>query len=179
MPTYVSLLRAVNVAGVTVTTASLRAIHDALGYSEVTTYIQTGNTVFRASARSASAVAKAIEGEIARELGIEVAVVVRTPAELAQIVAENPFLRRGADAAKLHVTFLAATPGSPDLAALRAVKSGRDEFELVGREVYVHCPDGYGTTKLNNALFERKLAVAATTRNWRTVTKLHELASAR
>ena len=51
-----------------------------------------------------------------------------------------------------------------------------DEFEVVGREVYLHCPEGYGRSKLSNAYFERKLGVAGTTRNWRTVTTLAELA---
>jgi uncharacterized protein (DUF1697 family) len=99
-------------------------------------------------------------------------VLLRTRAELAKLVAGNPFLRAGKDPSTLHVTFLADVPGG---ARIEAPGSGADEFRIVRREVYVHCPNGYGRSKLSNAFFEKKLGVVATTRNWRTVTTLAEL----
>jgi uncharacterized protein (DUF1697 family) len=74
------------------------------------------------------------------------------------------------------VTFLAVDGDPARAAAIEAVGYEPDEFRLMGREVYLHCPEGYGRTKLNNAFWERRLRVAATTRNWNTVTTLLQLA---
>jgi uncharacterized protein (DUF1697 family) len=73
------------------------------------------------------------------------------------------------------VTFLAEPPDRDRVAGLNSPTDG-DELSVVGREVYLHCPNGYGRSKLSNAYFERALEVAATTRSWKTVTKLHDLA---
>jgi len=75
------------------------------------------------------------------------------------------------------VTFLAKQPGEDKLSAFEAPPSGRDELVIIGREVYVHTPDGYGNSKLNGSLLERRLGVVSTTRNWNTVTKLCDLAA--
>lgn len=92
------------------------------------------------------------------------------------MVAGNPFLGGSADPAKLHVTFLAEAPDRARAAALVAPAGQPDQLSLVGTDVYLHCPDGYGRTKLNNAFLEQKLSVAASTRNWKTVGTLAELA---
>ena len=92
------------------------------------------------------------------------------------MVAGNPFLGRGANLSGLHVTFLSEAPAPERAARLAAPEREPAELVLAGREVYLRCPDGYGRTKLNNAFFERRLALPATTRNWRTVTALRELA---
>ena len=79
---------------------------------------------------------------------------------------------------KVHVTFLVDKPAAAKVAAIDASKFAPDEFEVIGREVHLHCPDGYGRSKLNNAFFEKKLAQRGTTRNWRTVTTLAEMTGA-
>jgi uncharacterized protein (DUF1697 family) len=178
MPTYVSLLRAINVSGRNrLPMAELRALFEAHGHHDVATYLQSGNVVSRSSGRSAAAVARTIEAAIATDLGLDVTVLVRTPAELALVLAGNPFLGTGADPARLHVTFLAGTPGRAPVDALDGRAFAPDEFAVHGREVYVHCPGGYGKTRIDNTYFERKLGVAATTRNWKTLTRLTELSS--
>ena len=131
----------------------------------------------RTGARSAATVARAIEQAIADDLGLDVTVLVRTPAELARTVRANPFPGRGADVGTLHVTFLAEPAAATKVRALDAEAFAPDTFSMHGREVYVHCPNGYGRTKINNTWFERKLGVAATTRNWKTVNQLVELAA--
>ena len=88
----------------------------------------------------------------------------------------NPFVARGADPTKLHVTFLATEGPRATTAALDGTEFEPDRFRVQGREVYVSCPGGYGRTVINNTWFERKLGVTATTRNWNTVCKLVELA---
>jgi len=183
VPIYVSLLRGINVSGRNrIAMADLRALYEAQGHTNVTTYVQSGNVVSTCRSKSEAKVADAIEQAIAHDLGLEVTVLVRTPAALGRVLAADPFASGRADRAKLHVTFLRDEPAG---AAVRAVAApavaarfAPDEFVIAGREVYLHCPNGYGTTKINNAFFEKKLEVAATTRNWKTVTQLAELAGA-
>jgi uncharacterized protein (DUF1697 family) len=175
MVAYVAMLRGINVGGKNkIKMSDLQALFVGLGHAVVTTYIQSGNVVFTSGAKSAAAVTAAIEQRIVREFGSEVSIVLRTKAELAKVIAGNPFAV--GDLAKVHVTFLAQKPEAPLVRALAEHRSPPDEFRVVGREVYLRCPNGYGKTKLNNTFWERKLKVAATTRNWNTVTKLIELA---
>lgn len=154
----------------------LQALFVALGHSDVTTYIQSGNIIFKSSAGRPSQLAGVIEARITQDLGLTVTVLLRTKDELAQVIASNPFSRQGIDPAKLHVTFLADAPDSALVRRVDVHTAEPDEFRVLGREIYLHCPQGYGRTKLNNAFWERRLGVAATTRNWNTVTRLFQLA---
>jgi len=173
---YVALLRGINVGGRTkVAMADLRQLFADLGHADATTYIQSGNVVFRSPVDDVAQLGGDIEGRIARDLGVTVTVLLRTRDELAQVVAANPFLGTGADESKLHVTFLVDAPQDAVAAGLETPAGEPDELSLVGREVFLHCPNGYGRTKVNNAFIERRLGVAATTRNWRTVTKLLDM----
>jgi uncharacterized protein (DUF1697 family) len=177
MPRYVALLRSVNVAGHgRVAMDELRAAFDALGYSGVSTYIQTGNVLFTTSSRSEANIAGAIEQRLAEDFGDSPAVLVRSVAELQRVGASSPYAKAGADPARHHVTFLATEPPKAALDALRLPPSGRDELVVEGKEVYVHTPDGYGNSKYTGSFIERRLGVVSTTRNWNTVTKLCELA---
>jgi uncharacterized protein (DUF1697 family) len=176
---YVALLRAVNLgARNKVSMKDLRALCEELGLEDVTTYVQSGNVVFTSAAGSETEAAAQIERELDSCLGLTVTVLVRSGEQLAEIVAANPFRDRGSEPTRLHVTFLAAAPADDAVGELAAESFEPDEFEVVGREVYLHCPGGYGKSKLSNAYFERKLGVVGTTRNWRTVTTLAELAQA-
>jgi uncharacterized protein (DUF1697 family) len=74
------------------------------------------------------------------------------------------------------VTFLARAVEKPALEKLDALAGTRDQYRLVGREIYLHCPVNYGETKLSNKAIEKVLTVGATTRNWKTVTALYEMA---
>jgi uncharacterized protein (DUF1697 family) len=178
MATYVAMLRGINVGGrAKVAMAELRQLFADLGHTDVQTYIQSGNVVF-ATRAARERVAVDLEQRIGADLGVDVTVVLRTAQDLARIVAKNPFVGRGADPSTLHVTFLAGAAGSGAAGRLDAPDAGPDELIVAGRDVYLHCPNGYGRTKLNNTFIERRLGARATTRNWRTVTKLLELASA-
>lgn len=178
MTTYVALLRGVNLgARNKVSMADLRTPFESLGAEDVQTYVQSGNVVFKSRVRSAARLAGDIERLIDRELGLEISVMVRTRRQLAEIVAGNPFEASEADGTKLHVTFLAKAPKRSRALALEPESFEPDAFQVHGREVYVHTPQGYGKSKLSNAYFEKQFGVAGTTRNWNTVTKLAELAS--
>jgi uncharacterized protein (DUF1697 family) len=174
---YVALLRGINVGGHgKVAMAELRAGFVDMGFGDASTYIQSGNVVFSASG-PATTLRSVIEKGIGTRFGLDVTVVLRTRAQLAAIIERNPLAGGGRDPAKLHVTFLVSTPTAPRRSGLDADAFLPDEFRVAGREVYVHCPEGYGRTKLNNAFFERSLGVAATTRTLRTVTTLEAMLS--
>ncbi len=173
--TWVALLRGVNLGSHNkVSMAALRELFSDLGAEDVATYVQSGNVVFR-SARSRAALTKAIEGEIRKRFGLDVTVVLRTKAELAKLVAGNPFEKQS-DPTKLHVSFLVQAPERGRTRELEKQEFEPDEFRVTRDAVYLHCPKGYGRSKLSNAFFEKQLGVRATTRNWRTVATLAEMA---
>jgi uncharacterized protein (DUF1697 family) len=174
----VALLRGINVGGHRkVPMATLRTAFEDAGYEDVTTYIQSGNVVFSHRERPAAELRADIEAVIADAMGFEVPVMVRTRAELADVVAGNPY--SGIEATTLHVLFLAddVTAGAlADLDALDVDRFAPETLVRSGCEIYLHLPDGMGRAKLPVAL--GRLDMATTARNWRTIEKLLELASA-
>jgi uncharacterized protein (DUF1697 family) len=179
VPTFVAMLRGINLGSHNrVAMPALRELFEALGFDDVSTYVQSGNVVFTAGGKKDdSKLAAGIERRIKKDLGLDVTVVVRTAAELKKVLGANPFLAQGKDPAGLHVTFLADKAPAAKAKDLSAEDWSPDEVKVKGREVYLHCPKGYGRSKLQNALIEKRLGTGATTRNWKTVTKLAELAS--
>ncbi|MFN0097383.1 MAG: DUF1697 domain-containing protein [Gemmatimonadaceae bacterium] len=170
MPTYIALLRAVNVGGTgKLPMAELRGMCADLGFTDVATYIQSGNVVF--STRLAAAKAKAaLERALAVRLGKPSAVILRTRDELEAVERARPF----PDAApnQLLVLFLDATP---DAAVLKTVKiPGREKLRLIGRELFIHFPDGMGQSKL-----KIPFADLGTGRNLNTVRALLALSGQR
>jgi uncharacterized protein (DUF1697 family) len=173
--TLVALLRGINVGGrAKVPMAGLRAVLEEVGLEDVTTYIQSGNVVFRSRVSVASLPGR-IEDAIADSFGVRPAVLLRTPAELEAVVDESPF----SDTAKVHVVFLERKPTAASARRLDPGRSPSDAFELVGRELYLHLPNGAGRTKLGIDYVERVLGVRATQRNWNTVLKLLALSRER
>ena len=178
MPHYIALLRSVNVAGHgRLAMADLQRSLIALGLADVTTYIQTGNVLFRSPSKSSSTVVARIERQLEQDFGSAPAVIMRTVSEMSQVLATSPFPAQGADPSRHHVTFLGDEPSREKLAIFAAPPSGRDELVIIGREIYVPTPDGYARSKLSGAMLERRLGVMSTTRNWNTVTKLCQLAA--
>ncbi len=176
--TYAALLRGVNVgAHKRIRMPDLRALVEELGCTDVRTYVQSGNVVFR-SHRGAAPLAKAIEQGIRSELGLDIAVVIRNGKQLERLVAGSPFDRLKPKKSSLYVTLLAKRPDAKRVRKLREESFEPERFELAGEDVYLFFPNGYGRSKLSNALLERRLGVAATTRNWRTVTAVADLTAA-
>jgi len=175
---YVALLRGVNLgARNKVPMAELRQRLAALGYEGVVTDIQSGNVVLWAAGTTEAQLGRAIERAVKHHFGVTAAVLVRTGAQLRATASSNPLLRRGVDPASLHVTFLAETPTAARVRALRDQAFRPDEHVVRGRDVYLRCPNGYGRSKLGNAVLERALGTIATTRNWKTVGTLADLAA--
>jgi uncharacterized protein (DUF1697 family) len=171
VPRYVALLRGVNVGGKnSVPMAQLRVAIESLGHAQVTTYIQSGNVIFTSADKVAPA---SLEKLIAATFGIEIVVVLRTPAQLAKALSANPFPK--ADQSRLHIGFMAARPPASTVATLEAQRFLPEQFSIKGTELYLHLPAGMATTKLP-AYLARALKVPTTIRTWRTVTRLAELA---
>lgn len=175
--TYIALVRGINVGGRKIIKMDqLRESFKAMGLEKVKTYVQSGNVIFKASGKSAEILSREIQERILRDFGFSVSVIVVSPEEMNRAIKGNPFLRKkGIDASKLHVTFLSQAPERSALKALEAVPAKPDEFRHSEKAIYLHCPNGYGKTKLSNNTLERVLSVRATTRNWRTVNKLYEM----
>jgi uncharacterized protein (DUF1697 family) len=175
--TWAALLRGINLgARNKVSMPQLRELFDELGYENVTTYLQSGNVLFRSPAPR-DELTREIERAIRGRFGLDITVLLRTKSELRATVARNVFADRQSDPTKLHATFLAAAPQRKRATALEQQRFEPDEFRVMRDVVYLHCPRGYGRSKLSNAFFEKQLDVVATTRNWRTVTALAELAN--
>ncbi len=179
MPTYISLIRGINVGGhKTVKMDELRKAVEALGFEQVRTYVQSGNIVFQAPKQSAVTLSKKIEAVILKKFGHEAAVITKTPEELKAAIESNPFSKRKAIAEdRLYVTFLSGCPDAANVKKLDAVSSGDDEYRWHEDILYFHLPNGAGNSKLVTAPFEKWFALRATTRNWRTVNNLHQMAT--
>ncbi|MFL5680981.1 MAG: DUF1697 domain-containing protein [Chloroflexota bacterium] len=170
----VSLLRGINVGSAKrIAMAQLREIYESIGCRDVMTHLGSGNVVLR-DGRAPEEVSSAAEEAIHRVLGIDVRVVGRTADEIAAAVAADPW--PDADRDHRHVVFLSARPDRAGVAALEDAATGGEAARLVGRDVHLLLPNGIGRTKLSQGLVEKRLGVVATARNWRTVTRLAELA---
>jgi uncharacterized protein (DUF1697 family) len=175
MATWVAFLRGINVGGNHVLPMKeLAALLGKEGLSDVATYIQTGNVVFRCSRATVPALEKRIGTAISKQYGFHPRVLVLDAAELERAAAANPFPQADADPKRLHLFFLAMKPSSPNLDALHELRAGSEAFELIDKVFYLYTPDGFGVSKLAERA-ERHLGVDATARNWRTVGKVLEM----
>jgi uncharacterized protein (DUF1697 family) len=172
MTSHVALLRAINLGNHNkIPMAELRELLGSLGFLHVSTHLQSGNVVCTSPMVPVD-VAGVIHRAIADRYGHDVDVMVRSTAELAEVIAGFPY--PGADPKQSGVAFLS----EPCTAALDASSFAPDECRVAGSHVYLHCPSGFGTTKLTHAWIENRSGVRATTRNWNTILKLADLANA-
>ena len=164
---YIALLRGINVSGKnSIKMAALKAMFESLGFNKVETYIQSGNVIFENEACNTKKLEVKIKEEINNTFGFEVETIVRTEEELINIISNNPLFKEvNIEIDKLHVTLLLNKPEEAIIDTLELKKEENEKYKLLGNEVYLYCPNGYGNTKLNNTMLEKKLKVAATTRN--------------
>ncbi|MCW5717363.1 MAG: DUF1697 domain-containing protein [Bauldia sp.] len=178
-PRYAVFLRGVNVGGVKVPMAELRAMAEAMGFSGVKTLLQSGNLVLAdPKARPAAELETLLEAEAKGAFGRAIDFMIRTPEELDAAIAANPFPEMAKDdPSHLVVHFLKGNaPDHAAIAALNAAISGPERAATAGRELYITYPDGIGTSKLSNSLIEKMLGKQrATGRNWNTVLKMAAL----
>lgn len=181
MHTYIALLRGINVSGQKVIKmAELRAHLEELGFINVETYIQSGNIIFNSGIDNLSELSQQIAQKISQQYGFDVPVLVKSKNEFEDIFSDNPYLTlRTEDVNYLHVTMLEEVFTADADNLLSPYKTKKEEFSASKKEIYLFFPDGYGKTKLTNNLIEQKLGIKATTRNWKTITRLMEMLSER
>lgn len=157
----------------------LRAVYESLGLKDAETFIQSGNVIFLTGERDLTKLVIRIEKAIEKAFGFHSDVILRTAAELREVIAANPFAGRAdVDNSRLLATFLASDPGDEARAKVRALRFDPEEIRIVGRELYIHYPNGVGRSKLQPGVFDKLLSIPGTARNWNTVLKLSEMAEA-
>lgn len=178
MAAIISLLRAVNVTGYNkVKMDALRELYESLGLRGAQTYIQSGNVVFKTDAKDLVRLQKRIQDAIEKSYGFRPGVVLRSSAELKDVIRRNPFAKRsGIEPNRLVVSFLTGEPAPESKQKIAQIKVGPEELVLDGRELYIYYGGGIGSSKLTPAVIERALKVPGTARNWNTVTKLLAMA---
>lgn len=166
----VALLRGINVGGKNkLAMKDLKQIFSYLGCTDVSTYIQSGNVIFRASEPVLKDLPEKVKAAIEESYGLKVPIVLRYADAWRATIAANPFQ----NVEHLHIMFLESPATNPDL--LDPNRSPGDSFHIRGAEIYLHCPNGVGNSKLTNAYFDSKLKTISTGRNWRTVLEIEKL----
>ena len=174
---YIAILRGINVSGQKkIIMKDLKQLLETLDCSDVITYIQSGNVICEYTG-DAVALKIDIEEAIVKQYGFDVPVLVRTSADYQRIIDECPFGKVDlvTEGTKVLLTFLAEVPSDEACAELMTHVKSPEQLVIKGHQVYLHCPNGYGRSKLSNVFLEKKLKVQATTRNWKTINKLCEL----
>ena len=178
MGRMVALLRAVNVGGRKLPMAGLRAAAEALGWTAVATYIQSGNLIFAAAGEPAELESE-LEIALRERFGIEVPTMMRTAAQWAKLAAANPFAKAAEDEPNRVMMLVSKRPPAAD-AAERLVERAKagEQVRSAGGALWFHYPEGAGTSKLTPSLIDRIVGSPATARNWRTVLRLREMLEA-
>jgi uncharacterized protein (DUF1697 family) len=175
MQTYISMLRGINVSGhKMIKMEALRNLYTQLDFKNVQTYIQSGNVTFQTSESKPQDLQQKIANKVLEEFGFIVPVMVKLKSAFIKVIDENPF--QNEDLSKLHVTFLSEIPKNENVLKIASTDYAPDKIAILENSVYIICPNGYGNTKLNNTFLEKKLKVIATTRNWKTINELFNIA---
>ena len=171
---YIAFLRAINVGGHTVKMDVLRRLFEELGFSNVETFIASGNVIFEAGEQDARRLEEQIQRHLHGALGYEVAAFLRTPSELAQVAGYRPFPPEllELEGSSLYVAFLQAGPAPALQPKLQALRTSEDEFHLHGRELYWSIRTRLSGSSISGALLERTIGAPITLRNITTVRKL-------
>lgn len=179
MTTYISLLRGINVSGQKkIQMKDLKSLYESLGFKNVITYIQSGNVIFSCEEEIELKLVDIISTKIRDVFSFNVSIVIRSKDDWVKIIENNTFInRKDINPEKLHITLLSQVPSEINTDVLDKVKHSSEEYVFGEREIYLYCPEGYGRTMLSNNYIESKLKVSATTRNWKTINKLFEIAN--
>lgn len=176
MKSWVVLFRGINVGSTRkVPMKELSALLEQAGFSDVKTYIQSGNVLLRSTLGKAQEVADVISAAFAKQFTFTPKILVLALTELEKAVAANPFSHAEANHKTLHFYFLSETPKQPNLGELNKIKTASENYAIKGKVFYLHVPEYFGTSKLAEKA-EKLIGVDATARNWRTVSNMLELA---
>jgi len=169
----VAFLRAINVGGHVVKMDELRRLFEKLGFTNVETFIASGNVIFTSSSKDAKAIEQRIEACLQKSLGYEVRTFVRTESEVARIAAYAPFTPAQLKGSAAFCVGFLEGPLKPDaVKAVMALKTADDEFHVNGSELYWASKKSQGESTFSNALLEKTLKARSTFRGVNTVVKL-------
>ncbi len=174
---FVSFLHGINVGSQKkILMTDLKVLYESLGFSNVETFIQSGNVIFKTDKKLTDfKLAKLIQDKIVEQYNFDVPVIIRTIQELQNIILSNPYQKdKNMDIENLYVTFLAKNPNATNLENLDNINYLPDTFEILDKEIYIDS-SSYGTSKLSNSFFENKLKVIATTRSWKSIKNIIEI----
>lgn len=177
MKTYISLLRGINIGGhKKIKMDSLRENFSSLGYSNIKTYIQSGNILFSSKEEDKTKLEKEISSMIMDKYGFDVPVLVLNSDDLNEVITNNPFANSINHKKEfIHITFLSNEVKEINYKEIESKKESEDEYKIINKTVYLYLPKGYGNTKIHNNFFEKLLKTQATTRNWKTCLELLEM----
>lgn len=174
MKTYISILRGINVSGQKmIKMADLKVLYEELGFTNVQTYIQSGNVVFESQETNPDKLQELIFNQLKKHYGFDVPNLILTPQEIEEALKNNPYQQYE----KMYFTFLDEIPLAENLEKLKAFNYVDEYYEQSKKVIFFYSPNGYGNAKMNNNFFENKLKVKATTRNLNTVKKLLKMST--
>ena len=174
MPKYVAFLRAINVGGHIVKMDQLRSMFEALAFTNVETFIASGNVIFDSNTRNTASLERKIEKHLQKELGYAVVTFVRVIADLPEIIRYEPFDKSELEAEgnTLYIGFLAEEPSIAAAEKLRACATEVDLFQVSGREVYWLLRTKFSDSKYSGAKLEKTLGMPTTLRNSNTIKRI-------
>jgi len=174
MTKYIAILRGINVGGKRkILMADLRDLLTKIGFENVATYIQSGNIAFNHKSKNTQEIEIIIIEAIKDKYDFDVPTIVITPKEIQDIIKNNPF--KNSEESRLHVTFFKTEPDQELISKVAALDFSPDTFKFTQKAIYLNIADKYHKSKLSTTFFEKKLKIAASTRNWKTVNKLSQL----
>lgn len=176
MKTYIVLLRGINVGGhKKVPMAELRELLSKSGFENVKTYIQSGNVILQSKEKSTENIESIVRKSIIDHFGFEVPVIAKTRTELQVIFDTCPFSQEKKE--NSYFVLLSDIPKAEQVNTVEEITYENEEFDIINDCLYFHSSIGYGNSKFNMNLFEKKLNVSATSRNFKTMIKLLDLSS--
>ncbi len=173
---YVALLRGINVGGNRrMKMDELKSVFRTIGCADPVTILQSGNVTFASDDGDIQALTKEIENAVELAFGFGVDVLIRTGREMATLLDSHPFSETQLEDPRMaHVMFFNDFPDPDRYSDLRASHEGPEEISLIGRELFIHYPDGSGRSRLSGTAIEKVLGTRGTARNWNTVLKIAE-----
>jgi uncharacterized protein (DUF1697 family) len=149
-----------------------------MGIKDAETYIQSGNVIFSDTGSiPLPALSGNIEQAILERFNYIIPAIVRTNQELIEVFSSNPFLEEADfDPSKMAVLFLHDKPSDTQIKKVADIDYPPDKFRIIGKEIFIYCPNGFGRTKLYTNFFEKKMGVTGTARNWKTITTILNIA---
>lgn len=175
--TFIALLRGINVSGHNmIKMDALKQLFSDLGFSNIQTYLQSGNVVFNSEEIHEDKLRETIESSILKQFGLIVPVIILEKDRLISVRNSCPFISENQDPSAIYITFLHEKIDQNSFSSILLPKITGEEALAGEKAIYLYLPAGYGKTKLNNNFFENKLKTVATTRNWKTVNELLILA---